>query len=472
MSPALPRRPWSLTARLVFLQVVAMAVLTSGALFFLLHAVSRHLDTDNREDLAHQAELLREWLEEPSANPAALRQLIKAPADTHLLTQLYIVRLLDADGRVLDETKALSLPAPTAFPSVAHEAAYWHEPGGPRYLLGTVRLTRLGSSAKPVLLQVVLDVTDDITLVRHIRQTTSLVLALTLAGAALLSWFITRRALRPLDALARTTAAVQASQLATRVDEAGWPVELTPLAREFDAMLARLDGSFRRLARFSSDLSHELRTPINNLRGEAEVALGRPRSAEEYRAVLESSLEEYARITRLIDTLLFIAKADQPKSGLQRQTVDAAAECRAIVDFFEAAAAEREIGLTVRGQASVHCDPTLCRRALTNLVDNAIRHTPRGGYIDLTVRAGAQGGTELEVSDSGSGIAPEHLPHVFDRFYQAPRDSASAPGAESGFGLGLAIVKSVMDLHGGRVDLTSSPGQGTRICLHFPAPPA
>jgi len=319
---------------------------------------------------------------------------------------------------------------------------------------------------------VALDATDNFTLIRKIRQSISIVFLLALLASAGLAYFVTRSALRPIRALTASAAQVQASQLDTRVDRTGWPSELTPLGSEFDAMLVRLDDSFRRLARFSSDLSHELRTPINNLRGEAEVALSRPRTVEDYRAVLESSLEEYARITRLIDTLLFIAKADHPESGLKRQHLDAAAECRAVVDFFDAASAECQLTLLVRGQAPIYCDPTLFRRALSNLVDNALRHTPIGGHIDLTVRAGAAGGTEVEVSDSGKGIAAEHLPHIFDRFYQAVKPSPEANAPVSGFGLGLAIVKSIMELHGGRVGIASTPGQGTTFSLYFPGPAA
>jgi two-component system heavy metal sensor histidine kinase CusS len=233
-------------------------------------------------------------------------------------------------------------------------------------------------------------------------------------------------------------------------------------------MLARLAGSFRRLGRFSTDLSHELRTPINNLRGEAEVALNRPRTPAEYRAVLESSLEEYGRITRLIDTLLFIAKADQPETGLKRQLLDAAAECGAVADFFEAAGADRGVLISVRGQAGIYCDSMLLRRALSNLVDNALCHTPRAGHIDLTVRSSQTGVTEIEVSDSGTGISPEHLPHIFERFYQASNEERDDSRPSPGFGLGLAIVRSIMDLHAGEVSVASSPGRGTTISLRFP----
>ena len=464
------RRPWSMTARLVGFQVLAVALLIGGALFFLLRTVKSHLDTDDREIVDQQAALLRKWFEDPHSQMADIMKQISVPLGGPVTEQFFFLRILDAEGRVLHESGSPDAPPIRAFPPAGNPAAYWKISGGPHFLMTTVSAA-VGTDRQKVQLQVAFDVTDDFTLVRNIRQSTSVVFALALLASAGLALWNSRSALHPIHTLTDSAARVQASQLSTRLDATAWPVELKPLVQEFDAMLARLDGSFRRLARFSSDLSHELRTPINNLRGEAEVALNRPRTTEEYRSVLESSLEEYARITRLIDTLLFIAKADQPESGLRRQRLEAADECAAVVDFFEAASAENGLTVLVRGQAPIYCDPMLFRRALSNLVDNALRHTPSGGHIDLTVRAKAGGGTEVEVSDSGTGIAAKHLPHIFERFYQAAREDADSTAPGSGFGLGLAIVKSIMELHGGTVTVSSAPERGTAISLHFPAAP-
>lgn len=462
------RRRGSMTARLVVLQVLAVALLIGSALFFLLRTVTIHLDTDDREIVNQQAALLRKWFEDPHVQMADIMKQISAPLGGPVTEEFFFVRILDDQGKVLHESGNASAPPINAFPAPGKPAIYWKIGGGDHFLMTAV-WAEVGMNRQKVQLQVAFDVTDDFTLVRKVRQSTSVVFALALLASAGLALLNSRSALRPIRALTESAAQVQASQLGTRLDVMAWPVELKPLVQEFDAMLARLDGSFRRLARFSSDLSHELRTPINNLRGEAEVALNRPRTVEEYRSVLESSLEEYARITRLIDTLLFIAKADQPESGLKRQTLEAAEECKAVVDFFEAASAERELRVLVRGQASIYCDPMLFRRALSNLVDNALRYTPSGGHIDLTVRASTGGGTEVEVSDSGTGIAAKHLPHIFERFYQAAKEDANLTTSGSGFGLGLAIVKSIMELHGGNVTVSSAPEQGTAITLHFPA---
>jgi two-component system heavy metal sensor histidine kinase CusS len=460
------RGPWSLTARLITLQMLAMTVLLGGTLVAIYYNISGHLEADNRDEFASEIRLLSRWMEDTQDDLPD--NAAEAKEHTNQLATLPVfVRLLGSDGTVRFENRPQPDFPPAIFPPPGQEPVLWRTPDHHRYLLGTARL-KVPAGGRGVWLQMAYDVSDDDTLLRHLRQRMGLVFGLIIALSGLLAWLIARGVFRPLAQLTAAAARIHASQLHARIDEAGWPAELTTLAREFDAMLARLDESFRRLARFSSDLSHELRTPINNLRGEAEVALSRPRSADEYRRVLESSLEECARLGRLIDTLLFIAKADHPAQGILRRTLDAAAECHKVAEFFEAAAAERGLTILVRGSAPVHCDAELLRRALANLLDNAARHTAAGGHIDLTVRESAGRGTEIEVQDNGAGIPSEHLPRVFERFYR----SEKGPGevhATSGFGLGLAIVKSIMDLHGGTVELASVPGSGTTVTLFFPA---
>ena len=470
MKPAAPtrRRPWAMTTRLIALQLLVLVVLLGGALVTLYYTIASHLEGDNLEVLRNQTVVLSHWLEHLPASPgtASEEQLER----NRLLSSLpdIEVRVLQADGSVLLEGRSTLTPPRKVFPAPGDQPRTWVSADHHRYLLNTVWLHLAGTGPKP-LLQVAYSVADDDTLLRHLRQRMGLVFALVVIISGILTWLIARGVFRPLTQLAAATARVHASQLATRLDESVWPVELTPLAQEFDAMLGRLDESFGRLARFSSDLSHELRTPINNLRGEAEVSLSRARSAEEYRRVLESNLEECVRLGRLIDTLLFIAKADHPAEGIRRRRLDAAAECRAVAEFFEVMTAERAITILVRGTGTVHCDPELLRRALANLVDNAVRHSPAGGHIDLTEREHAGPGTVIEVRDNGAGIQADNLPRVFERFYRSENNPDQTP-ANSGFGLGLAIVKSIMDLHGGRVDLTSTPGVGTTVTLFFPSP--
>ncbi len=230
--------------------------------------------------------------------------------------------------------------------------------------------------------------------------------------------------------------------------------------------LDRLKDSHARISQFSADLAHELRTPINNLRGEAEVALSRSRTADEYREVLESSLEEYARLSRMIDSLLFLARAESPETQIERKWFGAREEIAGVRDFLDAIAEEQGVEVTCHGNELLNADPMLFRRAVSNLLTNALQHTPRGGKVCISVKKLSDASVEVSVSDTGFGIPPEHLPRIFDRFYRV-NHARSQP---KGMGLGLSIVKSIMDLHGGSVTIQSERGAGTIASLRFPPP--
>jgi two-component system heavy metal sensor histidine kinase CusS len=234
-------------------------------------------------------------------------------------------------------------------------------------------------------------------------------------------------------------------------------------------MLDRLEDAFTRLSQCAADLAHELRTPINNLRGEAEVALSRCRTTAEYQEVLQSSLEEFERLSRMIDGLLFIARADNPCTAVERVRFDARQEIEAVREFYEALSGERGVEVACEGQADLSADPLMFRRAVGNLLANALRHTRAGGRVRLTVRPSGEGGIELQVQDNGGGITPADLPRVFDRFFRA--DSARA-SKERGTGLGLPIVQSIMRVHGGTAHVRSAAGEGTTVTLQFPPVPA
>jgi two-component system, OmpR family, heavy metal sensor histidine kinase CusS len=255
---------------------------------------------------------------------------------------------------------------------------------------------------------------------------------------------------------------VQPAHLSERIEPMRWPLELRPLAASFDDMLRRLEESFTRLSQFSADLAHELRTPIGNMLGEAQVALTRERSSEEYRSVIESTAAECERLSGIIDNLLFLARAESAEQQTERLLFNGRAALEKIAAFYQASAEERHISITCSGEAEIFADPILFNRAIGNLVDNALRFTPDGGSIRIAIRD-LRSGAEISVSDTGSGIAPEHLPHVFHRFYRADPSRSSA-----GTGLGLALVKSIVDLHGGSATIESELERGTTVILNFP----
>ena len=282
---------------------------------------------------------------------------------------------------------------------------------------------------------------------------------LALAGA-----LVARRAMLPLARITAATQSLDVGRLDHQLDDDAWPAELRDLAAEFAQMQVRLRDSFQRLAQFSDDLAHELRTPVNNLMGAGEVALGQPRSADEYRDTLASMLEEAQRLRRMIDELLFLARAEQPEKRLERVSIDARQEAAAVVEFFSAVADEKRITLSVDGKGTAFADRALLRRALSNLVGNALQHTDPGGGVRVVISQDEES-TRVEVHDSGAGIESRHLGRLFDRFYRVDEARSSYP---DGTGLGLSIVRSIMTLHGGTVSVASEPGRGSIFTLIFP----
>jgi len=246
-----------------------------------------------------------------------------------------------------------------------------------------------------------------------------------------------------------------------------WPKELAGLVAVFNAMLDRLEEAFGRLSRFSADLAHELRTPLGNLIGEIEVSLRRPRTAEEYRAAMESNLEECRRLSALIEDLLFLARAEHAEVTLHREHVNARDICKRAISRSTAAASARGVRVSIEGDAGIKADPILLSQAITNLLDNAVRHSPDGAEVRIRLRQDDDSAATIAVHNGGPPIAAEHLSRLFDRFYRI--DPARSHGAGQGTGLGLSIVQSIMALHGGTVTIQSAEGSGTTATLFLPA---
>lgn len=368
-------------------------------------------------------------------------------------------RVFTGDGRILVESSGMSEQlAPQIFPKNDR----------PEYRTVGKRIFRvLAVHGSNYALQVGLEVTFERNLFAAYRERLWMVLGVGLLLSALAGYVIARRGIRPVEEIAATVRRIRSSTLNQRVEAAGLPSELTLLASTFNETLDGLEDAFARLARFSSDIAHELRTPLNNMRGEVEVALGKVRSPEEYREVLESSLEECLRLSRMIDRLLFLARADHPETQIRREPVDIGSELRAVREFYEAAASEAGVSLEVAAAPGLVAplDRTLFQRAVGNLIENSLAHTNSSGHILLACQC--NNGTMLvSVADDGCGIPAEHLPRVFDRFHRV--DTARSQN-DGGAGLGLAIVKSVAMLHGGEARIESAPGHGTQVTLSFPS---
>jgi two-component system heavy metal sensor histidine kinase CusS len=311
-------------------------------------------------------------------------------------------------------------------------------------------------------IQVAQDRSSDEKVEREFGILLLIVLAGGVVASAVIAITITRRGLRPLRQMTNSVASIGPTHLNERITPVGWPKELQPLASAFDEMLARLEDSFIRLSQFSADLAHELRTPIANILGESQVALTRERTAQEYREVIESAVAECERLSGIVDNLLFVARVDAAREPIERKKFDARAACEKIASFYRTVAEDRQVSIICSGDAEIYADPVLFERAVNNLVDNAQRFTPDGGEIKIDISR-RDSSTEVAVTDNGAGIAPEHLPRVFDRFYRADSSRSS-----DGTGLGLALVKSILDLHGGLATIESKVDRGTTVVLSFP----
>jgi heavy metal sensor kinase len=276
------------------------------------------------------------------------------------------------------------------------------------------------------------------------------------------------RALRPIEEMTRRADAITAERLHDRLPVVDGDDELGHLAHVFNKLLARLAESFAQLQRFTSDASHELRTPLASIRSVGEVALQRDASTLEYKEVIGSMLEEVNRLTGLVDSLLTISRADGGAVRLHRTVFSVGDIVREATGLMEVLVEEKGQHMTVTGDqvASVSGDRVFLRQALVNVVHNAVKFSPCGGTIRVRVRHDPGANVVVEVSDSGPGIPQEHVSRLFDRFYRVEESRSRDAG---GAGLGLSIAKWAIEAHGGRISLTSPPGEGATFQIHLPA---
>jgi two-component system, OmpR family, heavy metal sensor histidine kinase CusS len=456
-------KPRSIAFQLILLFTLAATLLLTCGLGIFYSIVVRHTFAEDNAVLADKMFALSADLRENGP------EIFSEEVTAHRAGQHtpYWIRILDSQGRAIAETPEMNRLIPTQiFPAGREPAealrsrkdyrsagklfsvlAFNEHPGGNLYTL-----------------QLAQDRSSDEQVERNFALLFIAVLFGSVVASALIAIIVTRRGLRPLRKMAESLGRIGPDQLKERIGSAGWPHELQPLAIAFDQMLKRLDDSFTRLSQFSADLAHELRTPIANMLGEAQVALTRDRTSAEYRETIESTVAECERLSRIVDNLLFVARVDAACEPIGRKQFDARAAVEKIAAFYQTVADDHHVTISCTGDGQIYADPDLFERAVGNLLDNALRFTAEYGSIRVgLVRHNSD--FEVAVSDNGSGIAAEHLPRVFDRFYRAESSRGS-----DGAGLGLALVKSIVDLHGGSAVIESNPGSGTTVTLKFPLP--
>ncbi len=473
-TPSASTTSLSLTKRLMTLNILAALTLLVCASLFFMWAVKEEWEEEDRALLYQKVQVIRNLLSHDSIQSSALRNEIRWDSLSDISIKFY-TRIFDEKGDLLLETPGMAdVLDRKAFPSpsgpddeLPPKMVRLKSPDG-RHAYRLLAATVLsGIDKKPVTLQLGLDVSGEIAHTAYHVKIVVIVILLGIVLSTAIGYAITRKGLRPLREVTEAIQRVSPSHLDERINRVKWPEELSALADVFNQSIGGLEDAFGRLSRYASDLAHELRTPINNLMGETEVALSKSRTGDEYRQVLESSLEEYGKLSRLIEGLLFLARADNPKTRIQKSLLDTAREIEAIREFYSILAEEHEVAVICEGSTQVRADQILFQRAIGNLVSNAIQYTQRGGTVTISVAETDDRHVEVTVKDTGIGISSEDLPNIFDRFYRANSGRSRHP---EGTGLGLAIVKSIMDLHGGRIHVRSEIGKGTTVTLIFPSP--
>ncbi|WPB56912.1 heavy metal sensor histidine kinase [Xylophilus sp. GOD-11R] len=449
-------RRLSLTARLTVLFSLVSAGVLLGLALLIDRAVEAHFVEEDYVLLEDKVELLRRIAAEHPQGPPAAR-LAAALGDHAGL--LALVR--DADGRLLYASPGITLQAP--HPD-AEGAQAWQQDGRQLRALQA----RIGDGPGALRALVATDTAMHEHFQHGFRRTLGFYGVLAALFSGLLGWWAARSGLKPLRAIASRADAVNARRLDARMPVDTAPVEMRELARNLNAMLGRLQDDFGRLSEFSSDLAHELRTPLTNLMTQTQVALSQPRGAAQYEEILASNAEELQRLARMVSDMLYLAQVEQGTTLASREPVVLADEVASLFDFYEALAEARGVGLRLQGEAALVGDRLMLRRALGNLLSNALRYTPAGGTIELRLDTDPAG-VRIAVENPGQDIPAALQPTLFDRFVRG--DKSRVRVDLDGAGLGLAITRAIARAHGGDIELLSAGGV-TRFTLVLPASPA
>lgn len=459
------RRPLSLAARVTLLFGIAATLVMPAFGWFIDRAIDNHFLAEDTRELNIIADAARRVLETTPANhdPNTLAQRLQDLLVGHHSASLYVATAAGSAvfGSINDElTPLLTTTQTIPAPGTAHQWAV----GDNAYRGLVQRQTATGGYT----IAVAVPIAHHVLFLNGFRQTLATMIACSIALLGLLGWVAVRRGHKPLHAIVAQIRRISADRLDSRIAPEDTPTELTDLAHSFNEMLARVEEAFTRLSNYSADIAHELRTPVANLMAQTQVALSQPRSSEQYREVLYSNVEELERMAQMIGDMLFLAKAENGLEPPHVIDVDLAHELHELFDYYDAWAEARGVKLQLTGAASVRGDKLMLRRALGNLLSNAIRHTPIGLTVQIRIARPDSETVTIDIENPGATIAAEHLPNLFDRFYRIdPSRQRSGEGA----GLGLAIVKSIVEAHFGRVAVHSADGV-TRFSIALPHKPS
>lgn len=465
------KRAWpeSTTGRLALL-FAAVAIFTFASVgSYLYYSLAKELQRHDDLELIGKVALVRHLLEQiPSSIAVEKYQhlFLDAVVGHHGL----FLQLRSSDGRTILSNKVPSTPLPrTSIVALQQEPTYsdvenWTPARGTGRALRAMGATASGAMDSVEIVLGLESTERSIVLASYGR---TLVLSITAGAllAALLGYLVTRVALRPIRIFSNQANSISAQRLNTRLPMTNVPSEFRALAESFNSMFDRLEDGVQRLSNFAADLAHDLRTPINNLMVQTQVALSKPRSPSEYQALLESDNEEYERLSHMIENTLFLARAENAQLAVRPEHLNLFAELARIGQYFEGLAEEAGVLFCVECQPlEVYADATLLQRAVSNLVSNAIRHTPRAGRVSLSARR-ADDAVEIVVANTGETIPEDMRDRIFTRYY---RGDEARSGRHGSIGLGLSIVRAIMTLHGGNARVEQTDDARTAFVLNFP----
>lgn len=451
----------SLIRRLtLFFTVVAASVVLGLGILFLVET-ERHFVVLDRMALQGKQHLIEEILRNARSEDDTRWRLSEALSYHHGLYAL----VKDAQGGVVFQSQGFSPEMTDGATLHAHEKTAFGV-----WSRGDARFHTLSFKAAPAyatasfLVLIAADTDHHAHFLDALRRSLAFYVIAAIFVCGLLSWFAARQGLKPLREMKSRAAAVTSQRLTERMPVQAVPVEMSDLAQELNRMFDRLQEDFQRLTDFSSDLAHELRTPISNLLTQTQVALAAKRDAATYRDILASNAEEFQRLARMVSDMLFLAKTERGVDVPHKERFSARHDALALLEFYEAVAEEKHIKLQLQGDGDVEGDRLMFRRAVSNLLSNALRHTPQAGDIVIDIVSTALS-TTVAVENTGADMDEKILPRLFDRFYRA--DPSRTHPDSDGSGLGLAITRAIVEAHGGSVTVASANGR-TRFALMFP----
>ncbi|WP_075258890.1 heavy metal sensor histidine kinase [Herbaspirillum camelliae] len=459
---------WTLTTRVTALFALMTSLVVTGLGFYLDRSAGQALSQRADQALIGRVEHFRNLMhdlynvEQMEQRPALFESMMGNEQDVRIFRRQGEAPFIQSNPDHLVPPAMTPLPVGSPVSSASLRTSQRADGVRVRWVSALADVGKGGDTVEIIAAYVMV---QEARMMRSYRWRIAGAAAAAVVLTALLGFLLLRRGLQPLEAMSLRAAQITPDHLSARLDQEGMPAELRRVALSFNAMLDRLEAGYEHLAQFSGDLAHEIRTPINVLMGQSQVALGQRRSPEEYEQVLESNVEELQRLSRIVENILFLAQADHAALAVERSALDLQEELGRITDYFEGIADERGMRFEVQAAGQCQANLIMWRRAVSNLVINAVRYGQAGSTIRILVESDGQG-SRIMVENRSEDVTAQAMARMFDRFYRGDRSRSAFTESN---GLGLAIVKAIMALHGGTATAECPAPGWIRFSLRFPS---